>query len=128
MESFNVRLAQEYLSTFYDVIEDELYFNGYKAYGFDEVKHLRRMFFLGDDSERVLKEWCEFKGMTQEGWKIAIQVRIRAIIDGGYVFVPYIPLQLTPTILEGSLDVNRSLTSRYANIVVNNAFYGNIIV
>ncbi len=54
----------------------------------------------------------------------------RKLLETGYVFAPYIPLQLCePTIYDpNDFQPSREVMSRYATTVVNNRFYGHISV
>ncbi len=55
--------------------------------------------------------------------------RTRSDISSGYIFAPYIPLQVTPTIYESNnFQPRESIMSRYTTRMVNNRFYGTINV
>lgn len=52
-----------------------------------------------------------------------------SLLDAGYVYAPYIPLQLTPTIVNPfDFTPVKGIMTRYAKKMVNNRFYGNITV
>jgi len=52
-----------------------------------------------------------------------------SILDTGFVYAPYIPLQLTPLITEpNTFTMVKGIMTRYATKMVNNRFYGKIIV
>lgn len=52
-----------------------------------------------------------------------------SMLDSGYVYAPYIPLQLTPTMYNPqSFAPIKGIMTRYAKKVVNNRFYGAIKV
>jgi len=53
----------------------------------------------------------------------------KSLLDTGYIYAPYIPMQLTPTIYnpENFAPV-KGIMTRYAKKCVNNRFYGTIIV
>lgn len=52
-----------------------------------------------------------------------------SILDTGYVYAPYIPLQLTPVIIEPNSMTNiKGILTRYAKAMVNSRFYGKIII
>ena len=53
--------------------------------------------------------------------------RTKSSLEAGYIFAPYIPLQVTPNISE-DFTPSREIMSRYATRVVNNRFYGTISV
>ena len=50
-------------------------------------------------------------------------------LDAGFVYAPYIPLQMEPTIWEGDdFTPSLSLSSRYSATTIDNRLYGNIVV
>jgi hypothetical protein len=51
-----------------------------------------------------------------------------SLLDTGYIYAPYVPMQLTPTIYntENFAPV-KGIITRYAKKMVNNRFYGAII-
>ena len=53
----------------------------------------------------------------------------KSLLDTGYIYAPYIPMQLTPTIInpENFAPV-KGIMTRYAKKCVNNRFYGAIMV
>jgi hypothetical protein len=52
-----------------------------------------------------------------------------SILETGYVYAPYIPMQLTPTIVNPYDFKNvKGILCRYAKKVINNRFYGKILV
>lgn len=60
-------------------------------------------------------------------WSIIIGHKGKSILDTGYIYAPYIPMQLTPTIYnpENFAPV-KGIMTRYAKKCVNNRFYGAI--
>ena len=62
-------------------------------------------------------------------WSIIIGHKGNSLLDTGYIYAPYIPMQLTPTIYnpENFAPVKGILT-RYAKKCVNNRFYGAVKV
>ena len=62
-------------------------------------------------------------------WSIIIGHKGKSLLDTGYIYAPYIPMQLTPTIYnpENFAPVKGILT-RYAKKCVNNRFYGDVKV
>ena len=62
-------------------------------------------------------------------WSIIIGHKGKSLLDTGYIYAPYIPLQLTPTIYnpENFAPV-KGIMTRYAKKCVNNRFYGAIKV
>jgi hypothetical protein len=62
-------------------------------------------------------------------YSIIIGHKGKSLLDTGYIYAPYIPLQLTPTIYnpENFAPV-KGIITRYAKKCVNNRFYGHIKV
>lgn len=60
-------------------------------------------------------------------WSIIIGHKGKSLLDTGYIYAPYIPMQLTPTIYnpENFAPV-KGIMTRYAKKCVNNRFYGAI--
>ena len=53
----------------------------------------------------------------------------RKLLETGYIWSPYIPVQTEPIIIENEdFDPTDSILSRYATTTVNNRFYGHISV
>lgn len=53
----------------------------------------------------------------------------KSLLDTGYIYAPYVPLQLTPTIYNPfNFAPVKGIMTRYAKKVVNNRFYGHIRV
>jgi hypothetical protein len=52
-----------------------------------------------------------------------------SLLDTGYIYAPYVPLQLTPTMYNPfNFTPIKGIMTRYAKKVVNNRFYGRITV
>lgn len=62
-------------------------------------------------------------------YSIIIGHKGKSLLDTGYIYAPYIPMQLTPTIVnpENFAPV-KGIMTRYAKKVVNNRFFGHIRV
>lgn len=62
-------------------------------------------------------------------WSIIIGHKGKSLLDTGYIYAPYIPMQLTPTIYnpENFAPV-KGIMTRYAKKCVNNRFYGGVRV
>lgn len=62
-------------------------------------------------------------------WSIIIGHKGKSLLDTGYIYAPYIPMQLTPTIFnpENFAPV-KGIITRYAKKCVNNRFYGSVKV
>jgi hypothetical protein len=54
----------------------------------------------------------------------------RTFLEAGYIYAPYIPMIVEPTIMENPNDFQPTsgVMTRYATTVVNNRFYGEINV
>lgn len=51
----------------------------------------------------------------------------KSLLDTGYIYAPYVPLQLTPTMYNPfNFAPVKGIMTRYAKKVVNNRFYGNV--
>ena len=62
-------------------------------------------------------------------WVCLIGHKGKTFMDTGYVYAPYIPFQLTPTILDpDDFTPRKGIMTRYARKVVNNKYYGLIRV
>jgi len=62
-------------------------------------------------------------------WSMIIGHKGKSLLDTGYIYAPYIPLQLTPTVInpENFAPV-KGIMTRYAKKTVNNRFYGHVRV
>ena len=61
--------------------------------------------------------------------KVLIGHKGTSMLDTGYVYAPYVPLQLTPTMYNPfNFAPVKGIMTRYAKKVVNNRFYGAITV
>ena len=60
-------------------------------------------------------------------WSMIIGHKGRSLLDTGYIYAPYIPMQLTPVIYnpENFAPV-KGIMTRYAKKCVNNRFYGHV--
>lgn len=53
----------------------------------------------------------------------------KSLLDTGYIYAPYVPLQLTPTMYNPfTFAPVKGIMTRYAKKVVNNRFYGHVSV
>ena len=62
-------------------------------------------------------------------WSIIIGHKGKSLLDTGYIYAPYIPLILTPTMTnpENFAPV-KGIATRYAKKVVNSRFFGGVKV
>ena len=62
-------------------------------------------------------------------WSIIIGHKGKSLLDTGYIYAPYVPMQLTPTLYNPhNFAPVKGIMTRYAKKVVNNRFYGAVIV
>lgn len=62
-------------------------------------------------------------------WSIIIGHKGKSLLDTGYIYAPYIPMQLTPTIYNPTnFAPIKGIMTRYAKKMVNNRYYGHIKV
>jgi hypothetical protein len=52
-----------------------------------------------------------------------------SILDTGYIYAPYVPLQLTPTLTDPHTFTNvKGITTRYATAYINNHYFARVVV
>ena len=62
-------------------------------------------------------------------WSMIIGHRGKSLLDTGYIYAPYIPMQLTPVIYNPhNFAPVKGIITRYAKKCVNNRFYGHVRV
>ena len=62
-------------------------------------------------------------------WSIIIGHKGKSLLDTGYIYAPYVPMQLTPVMYNPfNFAPVRGIMTRYAKKVVNNRFYGHVRV
>lgn len=62
-------------------------------------------------------------------WSMIIGHKGKSLLDTGYIYAPYIPMQLTPTIPNPmNFSPIKGIMTRYAKKLVNNKFYGHVKV
>ena len=60
---------------------------------------------------------------------ILVGVKGNSILETGYFYAPYIPMQLTPVLINPiNYTSTRGILSRYAKKMVNNRFYGKVLI
>jgi hypothetical protein len=61
--------------------------------------------------------------------KILIGHKGKSLLDAGYIYAPYVPLQLTPTMYNPfTMTPIKGIMTRYAKKMVNNRYFGTITV
>ena len=62
-------------------------------------------------------------------WSIIIGHKGKSLLDTGYIYAPYVPMQLTPTMYNpNNFAPIKGIITRYAKKLVNNKFYGAVRV
>lgn len=62
-------------------------------------------------------------------WSMIIGHKGKSLLDTGYIYAPYVPMQLTPTMFNPfNFAPIKGIMTRYAKKVVNNKFYGHVRV
>lgn len=62
-------------------------------------------------------------------WSMIIGHKGKSLLDTGYIYAPYVPMQLTPTIYNPfNFAPVKGIMTRYAKKMVNNRYYGHIRV
>ena len=60
---------------------------------------------------------------------ILVGLKGQNFLDAGYVYAPYVPLQVTPTFLDpDDFTFRKGLRTRYATKMLRNEFYGRVTV
>lgn len=52
----------------------------------------------------------------------------KSLFNSGYVYVPYVPLQITPTFVDKDFSFKNNILSRYGSKTLNKDFYSSITV
>ena len=62
-------------------------------------------------------------------WSIIVGTKGKSLLDTGYIYAPYVPMQLTPTMYNPfNFAPIKGIITRYAKKLVNNKFYGAVRV
>ena len=62
-------------------------------------------------------------------WSMIIGHKGKSLLDTGYIYAPYVPMQLTPTMYNPmNFAPIKGIMTRFAKKVVNNRFYGHVLV
>ena len=62
-------------------------------------------------------------------WSMIIGHKGKSLLDTGYIYAPYVPMQLTPVMYNPfNFAPIKGIMTRYAKKVVNNRYYGHITV
>jgi hypothetical protein len=70
-----------------------------------------------------------FRDPYAPAYSVIIGHKGKSLLDTGYIYAPYVPLQLTPTMYNPfNFAPVKGIMTRYAKKVVNNRFYGHVRV
>lgn len=62
-------------------------------------------------------------------WSMIIGHKGKSLLDTGYIYAPYVPMQLTPTMYNPfNMAPVKGIMTRYAKKMVNNRYYGHVRV
>ena len=62
-------------------------------------------------------------------WSMIIGHKGKSLLDTGYIYAPYVPMQLTPTMFNPfNFAPVKGIMTRYAKKMVNNRYYGHVRV
>lgn len=62
-------------------------------------------------------------------WSMIIGHKGKSLLDTGYIYAPYVPMQLTPTMFNPfNFATVKGIMTRYAKKMVNNRYYGHVRV
>ena len=73
--------------------------------------------------------WRVFVDPYMEAGKAVIGLKGTTFLDAGYVYAPYVPMQVTSTFLDpNNFQARKGIRTRYATKLVNSKFYGQLTV
>lgn len=74
-------------------------------------------------------KWTVYKDVKYQSSEILIGYKGQNFVDAGYVFAPYIPLQVTATFLDpDNFQFRKAMRTRYAKKLVRSELYGRVTV
>lgn len=77
----------------------------------------------------LMNKWLVYEDPFFDRNKMLIGLKGGSFLDAGYVWAPYIPLQVTPTFLDPSdFSFRKGLRTRYAKKLLRPEFYGQLSV
>ena len=77
----------------------------------------------------LMNKYTVFQDPFMDDTQILIGLKGATFLDAGYVFAPYVPLQVTPTFLNpADQKFSKGLRTRYATKMLRNEYYGKITV
>jgi len=77
----------------------------------------------------LLRKWAVYLDPFMDETKVLVGLNGRSFLDSGFVYSPYVPLQMTPTFLDPNDLTNRKgIWTRYATKMLRPEYYGVITV
>lgn len=74
-------------------------------------------------------KWSVYEDPFFQRERILLGLKGSSFLDAGYVWAPYVPLQVTPTFLDPSdMGFRKGMRTRYARKLVRSDYYGQIAV
>jgi hypothetical protein len=75
----------------------------------------------------LMNKWVVYEDPFFDSDKMLIGLKGASFLDAGYVWAPYIPLQVTPTFLDpADFSFRKGLRTRYGKKVLRSEYYGRI--
>jgi hypothetical protein len=73
----------------------------------------------------LLRKWAVYVDPYMDEDKILVGLKGNNFLDAGYVYAPYVPLQVTPTFMEpNDFTFRKGVRTRYATKMLRNEYYG----
>ncbi len=73
----------------------------------------------------LLRRWAVYQDPYMDDTKILVGLKGRNFLDAGYVYAPYVPLQVTPTFLDpDDFTFRKGVRTRYATRMLRPEYYG----
>ena len=74
-------------------------------------------------------KWVVFEDPYFTSNKMLIGLKGQSFLDAGYVWAPYVPLQVTPTLLDpNDMSFKKGLRTRYAKKLLRSSYYGQLTI
>lgn len=77
----------------------------------------------------LLRKWAVYSDPYMDETKILVGLKGNNFLDAGYVYAPYVPLQVTPTFMDpADFTYRKGVRTRYATRMLRAEYYGVITV
>jgi len=77
----------------------------------------------------LLRKWAVYVDPYMDDDKVLIGLKGNSFLDAGYVYAPYVPLQVTPTFYNpDNFKLSKGLRTRYASKMLRREYYGVLTV